>query len=99
MMPVAWSRVYKNEADKENKVLCTTMGAASDLTNEGLRRMIVNAVYWGLDLEVPKKARVDYVDDFKPTMYGFGGFRRGIKPSDHALGKVLPPGETKKTPN
>lgn len=99
MMPVAWSRVHKNDAGKENKILCSTMGAASDLTNEGLRRMVVNAVYWGLGMEVPKKANVAYVDEYKPTMYGFGGFRHGIKPSDHALGKVLPPGEPKKAAN
>ena len=90
MMPVAWTRVYKNEAGKENKVLCTTMGAASDLVNEGLRRLIVNGVYWGVGLEVPAKADVTYVDDFQPTMYGFGSFRRGLTPADHALGKVLP---------
>jgi hypothetical protein len=29
-------------------------------------------------------------------MYGFKGYRRGLKPSDHALGKVLPPGEPAK---
>jgi hypothetical protein len=89
MMPVAWTRVYKNEAGKENKILCTTLGAATDLQSEGLRRLVVNAVYWGTGLEVPARADVTYVDDFKPTMYGFGGFRRGITPADHALGKVL----------
>ena len=99
MMPVAWSRVYKDDAGKENRILCTTMGAASDLTNEGLRRMVVNGVYWGLGLEVPEKANVSFVDPYKPTMYGFGGFRRGTKPSDHALGKVLPSGESKKAGN
>ena len=91
MMPVVWTRLYKNEAGQENKILCTTLGAATDLQNEGLRRIIVNAVYWGVGLEVPAKADVTYVDDFKPLMYGFGGARRGLKPADHALGQVLPP--------
>jgi hypothetical protein len=68
------------------------MGAATDLQNEGLRRLVVNAVYWGLGLDVPAKADVAYVDDYKPTMYGFKGYRRGLKPEDHALGKVLPAG-------
>ena len=54
------------------------MGAATDLQNEGLRRMVVNAVYWGLGMEVPAKANVDYVDEYKPTMYGFGGYRYGL---------------------
>jgi hypothetical protein len=92
MMPVAWTRLHTNEAGKTNRVFCTTMGAATDLQNEGLRRLVVNAVYWGLGLDVPAKADVAYVDDYKPTMYGFKGYRRGIKPEDHALGKVLPAG-------
>ena len=82
MMPVAWTRVVKNAAGGENKVLCTTMGAATDLTNEGLRRLVVNGVYWGLGLEVPAKADVTPVGDYQPTMYGFNGFRKGLKVSD-----------------
>ncbi len=92
MMPVAWTRINKTASGKENKIFCTTMGAATDLKNEGLRRLVVNAVYWGLGLDVPAKADVKFVDDYQPTMYGFNGYRRGLKPSDHALGKVLPAG-------
>jgi hypothetical protein len=84
MMPVAWSREVKNDAGKTNKALCTTMGAASDLTNEGLRRLIVNAAYAFTGLEVPEKADVTVGAEFQPTMYGFGGFKKGMKPSDFA---------------
>jgi hypothetical protein len=90
MMPVAWTRLHKNDG-KTNRVFCTTMGAATDLANEGLRRLVVNAVYWGLDLEVPAKADVAFVDDYHPSQYGFKGYRPGIKVDDHALGKTLPP--------
>jgi hypothetical protein len=89
-MAVAWTRNHKWPSGKSSKIFCTTMGAATDLQSEGLRRMIVNAVYAGLGMDVPKKANVDYVDPYKPLFYGFGSFRRGIKPSDHVLGKVLP---------
>src|SRR5947207_2866155 len=65
------------------------MGAATDLENEGLRRLVVNAVYWALGMEVPSKADVTYVDDYHPLFYGFKGHRVGIRPEDHALGKVL----------
>jgi hypothetical protein len=92
MMPVAWTRVNKNESGSTNRVFCTTLGAATDLENEGLRRLVVNAVYWGFDLAVPAKADVTYVDDFKPSPYAFKGYRKGITPADHALGKVLPKG-------
>lgn len=93
-MPVAWTRLHKNEAGQTNKIFCTTLGAATDLQNEGLRRVIVNSVYWALDMPHTSLADVTYVDDFKPTMYGFGGYRRGLVPEDHALGKVLPAGQS-----
>jgi oligogalacturonide lyase len=85
MMPVAWTRLHKNESGKTNRVFCTTMGAATDLQSEGLRRLVVNAVYWGLGLEVPAKADVTYVGEFKPSTYGVDGFRRGVKPADLAI--------------
>ena len=85
MQPVVWVRNHKNESGKTNKVVVTTMGAATDLQNEGLRRLLVNAAYWALGLPVPEKADVRYVGEYKPTMYGFGGFKRGVKPSDHEL--------------
>ena len=55
MQPIAWTRLYRNEAGKTNRIFCTTMGAATDLRNEGLRRLVVNAVYWGAGLKVPSE--------------------------------------------
>jgi len=95
-MPIAWTRNYKWPSGKTSKIFCSTMGAATDLQSEGLRRLVVNAIFAGLDMDVPKKANVDYVDPYKPLFYGFNSFRRGIKPSDHALGKVLPASQKKK---
>ena len=95
-MAVAWTRNYKWPSGKTSRIFCSTMGAATDLQSEGLRRMIVNATYAGLEMKVPKKANVDYIDPYKPLFYGFNSFRRGIKPADHALGKVLPEGTKKK---
>lgn len=87
MMPVAWLRVVKNDAGTENKILATTMGAATDLTSEGLRRLVVNGVFWGLDLEVPEKADVSLVGEYNPTMYGFKGNKVGVKPESFELAK------------
>ena len=92
-MAVAWTRSHKWPSGKTSPIFTSTMGAATDLLSEGLRRMIVNAIYAGLKIEVPKKANVDYVDPYKPLFYGFNTFRKGLKPSDHALGKVLPKGK------
>jgi hypothetical protein len=84
-MPVVWTRTYSGPLGKGNKVLCTTMGSATDLANEGLRRLLVNAAYAFTGLEVPAKANVGVVGEFTPTMYGFNGFIKGRKPADHAL--------------
>jgi len=85
MMPVAWTRELKNDAGKVNKIFTTTMGAATDLQSEGTRRLVVNAVFWGLGLEVPAKSNVEYVGEYNPTMYSFKGYKKGVKPSDHKL--------------
>lgn len=90
MMPIAWTRTYTNKSGKTNKILCTTMGDATDLESEGLRRLIVNGVYLGLGLTVPAKADVAYVDPYEPSFYSGGGFRKGMKPDDLALGKAMP---------
>jgi len=85
MMPVAWTREHTNETGQVNRILCTTMGAATDLACEDLRRLVINGVYWGLGLEVPARANVDVVGDFTPSMFGFGGFKKGVIPSAYEL--------------
>ena len=87
MMPVAWIRDFKNENGKVNRIFTTTMGSATDLQSEGMRRLLVNGTLWsiGLEKKIPKKANVDYVGDFKPTMYGFDSFKKGVKPAEHEM--------------
>jgi hypothetical protein len=89
-MPVVWTRMHKNANGTTNRILTTTMGSATDLESEGLRRLVVNAVYWGLGLRVPAKANVTYVDEYVPSFYGFDGFRKGLRASDFELGKKVP---------
>ncbi len=93
-MPVVWTRLHKTESGLTAKIFTTTLGAATDLENESLRRLIVNATYWAAGLDVPAKAEVTPFDSYAPRMYGFDGYRTGITPADHALGKVLPVGGT-----
>ena len=92
-MPVAWTRKHKWPSGNTSNIFTTTMGAATDLKSEGLRRMVVNAVFHGLEMQVPAKANVEYVDPYDPLFYGFNSFRKGIKASDHVLGKTLPKGK------
>jgi len=87
MMPLVWVRDYIGENGKTSKIVTTTMGAAVDLESEGLRRLLVNACYWttGLEEKIPAKANVDYVGEYKPTSFGFGKFKPGVKPDDLKL--------------
>jgi hypothetical protein len=89
-MPVVWTRLHKNDSGTTNRILTTTMGSATDLEDEGLRRLVVNGVYWGLGMDVPARADVTYVDEYVPSFYGFDGFRKGLRPSDFELGKKVP---------
>ena len=86
-MPVAWIKTYTGEKGKTARVFTTTMGAASDLENEGLRRLLVNACYWclGMDYQIQARVKVDIVGEYKPTFFGFGKFKKGVKPSDHKM--------------
>lgn len=83
MMPLIWVRDYKGETGKTSKAIASTIGAATDLESEGLRRLFVNTVYWAVGLEVPAKAEVTPVGDYRPTPFGFKGFKQGVKPADH----------------
>jgi type 1 glutamine amidotransferase len=70
MMPVAWTKTYTMNG-KTGQVFTTTMGASQDLAFEGTRRLVVNACFWGTGLEVPKKANVEVVGDYKPSPFKF----------------------------
>lgn len=82
MMPIAWTRTINGA-----RYFTTTMGASQDFENEALRRLVVNSCYWALGMEakIPDKAVVDLVGDFRPTTFAFNGFKKGVRPVDHAL--------------
>jgi Trehalose utilisation len=86
MMPVAWVKSYTLSAGRTGRVFTTTMGASQDLSNEGVRRMLVNACYWatGLEGQIPPRSNVDIVGTYHPTPFGFGSFAKGKKPADYA---------------
>jgi len=98
MMPLAWLRDYPSPNGKATgQAFCTTMGASVDFADENLRRLIINAAFHLLGLEVPEKADVSYVDGFNPTFYGFireqDYFKnRNLQPGDFAPGKTASTG-------
>lgn len=71
MMPIAWIKSYQIPGGQKGKSFTSTIGAATDLLTEGTRRLIVNSVFWCLDLTVPDKADVTLIGDYDPTPYSF----------------------------
>ena len=86
-MPLAWIKSYTGERGSASRVFCTTMGASVDLESVDLRRLLVNACYWcmGLENQISDQSQVGYVDEYNPTFFGFGTFKRGMRPSDFSL--------------
>ncbi len=87
MEPLAWTRSYTGSGGKASRVFTTTMGSSTDFESEGLRRLVVNAVYWGLGLEnrIPEQSDVRIVGEYQPTDFGFGSHASGVLPSVHDL--------------
>jgi len=87
MMPLIWTRTYTGQTGHASRIICSTIGAAVDFQSEGLRRLFVNACYWGLGLEdkISDSGNVQIVGEFDPTYFGFGKHVKGIKPADLEL--------------
>ncbi len=87
LMPIAWTRDFVGETGNHSRVFATTMGASVDFESADLRRLLVNSVYWGLEMEdqMPDPTNVDLIDDYNPTFYGFGEYQKGLKASDFLL--------------
>ncbi len=85
MQPIVWTRLYKNASGKTNKIVTTTMGAATDLSNEHLRRLVANGIFWGLNLKIPAKLDVTIPGKFNPSPYSFKAYKKGLKPADFII--------------
>ncbi len=71
MMPIVWTKSYQLPEGQVGRSLTSTIGSSADMNNEGVRRLLVNACYWLLDLNVPDQADVSLVGDYQPTPYSF----------------------------
>jgi hypothetical protein len=81
-LPVAWVKPWQTSGGKTARVFHSTMGSASDLKSAGLRRLIINAAYWGLGLETALSATrsVETVGDYQPLGSGFDYQALGVVP-------------------
>jgi len=81
-LPVVWFKDWKTSSGKKARVLQSTMGSGKDFENPGLRRLIVNAAYWSLDMEdkITAESSVDYISEYKPLSSGFHYEKLGVVP-------------------
>lgn len=99
LLPVAWVKNYTVPSGKSGRSFATTHGASEDILNEGFRRMLVNAVFWGMGMEKEIKANnnVEFVGPYKPTTFNFTGYKANVKPADLAgWDSLIMPGEVVK---
>ncbi|MCC6232133.1 MAG: hypothetical protein IT580_05785 [Verrucomicrobiales bacterium] len=85
LMPLVWLRDYRAPSGKTSRILCTTIGAAADLASEDLRRLFINAAYDLTGQKVPDNADATPIGEFKPSMFGFGSYKKGVKVADHMM--------------
>jgi hypothetical protein len=81
-LPVAWFKNWQTSEGKSARVFHSTMGSGHDLESAGLRRLIINAVYWGLGLEsaISPTRSVDIIGTYTPLESGFNYQELGVVP-------------------
>jgi hypothetical protein len=86
-VPIAWTKTYTGDLGKPARVFTTTMGHGGDFQDEDFRRLLVNACYWclGMGDKIPPQSKVDIIGSYKPSPIGFGGHKKGMKPSNHRV--------------
>ena len=47
-MPIVWTKTYQLPGGSPGRVFSTTLGSSTDLLEDGVRQMLVNAVFWAL---------------------------------------------------
>ncbi len=88
-LPVAWTKTWIGNKDRPSRIFHLTMGSAEDFQNAGVRRLTVNAVYWGLGMEssIKPDSSVEIVGEYRPLKAGFNYEKLGVKPHKPAFYK------------
>lgn len=84
--PAAWIRNYSFKGGPEGRVFCMTQGASEDILSEGVRRIIVNATLWCMNMEdvINADADVSFVGPYHPSTFTSRPSIKDAKPGDIA---------------
>jgi len=82
--PAAWVRTYRFKDGKEGRAFCSTQGASEDILSEGVRRLIINATLWCMEMEehISADADVSFVGPYNPSTFSFKASVTDAKPGD-----------------
>jgi type 1 glutamine amidotransferase len=85
-LPVAWVKLWRTSAGQDARVFHCTMGSGTDFQSAGLRRLVINAAYWGMAMEdaITATRSVDIVGAYQPLGSGFNYKALGVKPQPAA---------------
>ncbi len=88
-LPIAWTKTWKGNNELESRIFHFTMGSAQDFSNAGVRRLTINAVYWGLGMEqaIQPNAKVEIVGGYEPKPSGFNYEKLGVVPREPSFYK------------
>ncbi|MEE2939423.1 MAG: ThuA domain-containing protein [Planctomycetota bacterium] len=81
-LPVAWTKSWTGAKGRTARVFHTTMGSARDFECEDMRRLLLNALLWGLEREddIRPDLDVDVVGDYSPRKSGFDYEKLDVRP-------------------
>ncbi len=81
-LPIAWTKTWIGNQNLPSRIFHFTMGSAEDFENAGVRRLTINAVYWGLEMEksISAESSVDIVGEYHPSKSGFNYQELGVQP-------------------
>ena len=81
-LPVAWTKTWTGRGGEPARIFHSTMGSARDFESAGLRRLLVNAVLWCLELEeqIDPASSVELVGPYEPHASGFDYQGLGLEP-------------------
>lgn len=79
-LPIAWIKNWKTSSGKSARVFQSTMASGKDFQNAGLRRLVINACYWCLELEdqISPTSSVEVVGQYNPLASGFNYEQLGV---------------------
>lgn len=81
-LPIVWIKHWETTNGKSARVFHSTMVSGKDLESSGLRRLMVNGVYWCTELEdqISADRSVEIVGDYRPLASGFNYEKLGVRP-------------------